>query len=157
MNRLRRASALAVAVVSIGAGGAIAAGCGEDEEANDYVDQVNDLQLAYVGDVTDLVSGTPPTTPNASAEVAGELADLTQGLADDIAAVEPPSEVADLHDQLVTTLEDVTAQIRNAQETISSGNPQQAAQAANELQTATSEAQAELTNIIDQINQELQG
>jgi len=155
MNRLRRVSAVAVAVVSIGAAGAFASGCGNDE-ANDYVEEINDLQLAYVDDVTALISGTPPTTAEGSAEIAGDLADLTQGLADDISAVDPPEEVADLHGQLVTTLEDVSGQITDAEETIASGNPQQAAEAGAQLQQATTEAQTQLRSIIDQINSTLQ-
>ena len=132
------------------------AGCGDSEEKNDYVDQINELQLTYVDDVTEVVSGTPPTSPEAAAEVAGNLGDVTQGLADDIAAVEPPEEVADLQEQLVGTVEDIAAQIEDAEETLANGNPQEAAQAATALQTATSEAQTELGSIIDQINSELQ-
>ena len=152
MASLRRTSALAFAVVSI-----VGAGCGDTEEKNDYVDQLNDLQLAYVDDVTELVSGSPPTTPDAAADVAGDLAELTQGLADDFAAVDTPEEVTDLHDQLVTQVEDISAQIEGAEEGLASGNAQEATQAATELQAATTAAQTELGSIIDQINSELQG
>ena len=156
MTSLRRISVLAFAVVSIGAAGGLAAGCGDSEEKNDYVDQINDLQLAYVDDITALVSEAP-TTAKASAQLAADMAEITQGLADDIAAVTPPEEVTDLHDQLVTTLEGVSTQITDAGDAIANGNPQQAAAAATELQTATTEAQTELGSIIDQINSELQG
>lgn len=154
MSRLRSAPALVLALVLAAF---VAAGCGGDsEEKNDYVDQVNELQLAYVDDVTALVSAAPPTTPQESAEVATELADLTEGVADDIEAVDPPEEVADLHDELVATLRDVVDQIRGAQKELASDDPQAAANAASELQAATSGAQTELNSLIDQINTTLQ-
>ena len=138
------------------AAGLIAAGCGDAEEKNDYVDQVNELQLAYVDDVTAAVSGDAPSTPNGAAEAAGTLAELTNGVADDIEAVEPPEDVADLHQQLVDELRSVATQITDAEDAIANGNPQEAAQAATELQTAITGAQTELNSLINEINSTLQ-
>jgi hypothetical protein len=152
MNRGRLAAFGLPLVVA----GALIAGCGDSEEKNDYVDEVNELQLAYVDDVNQLVSGAPPTSPNELGQVATDLASLTEDLAVDIDSVEPPDEVADLHDQLVGELKGVAAQIEDAEAQISSGNPQEAVKAATELQQATTDARTELDSIISEINSTLQ-
>ena len=64
--------------------------------------------------------------------------------------------MADLHDQLVAAIRDVGARIGDAEQAFSSGNPQQAAQAALELQSATTDLQTELNTVIDDINAQLQ-
>ena len=152
MNRGRLAAFGLPLVVA----GALIAGCGDSEEKNDYVDEVNELQLAYVEDVNQLVSGAPPTSPNELGQVATDLAGLTEDLAVDIDSVEPPDEVTDLHEQLVDELKGVAAQIEDAEAQISSGNPQEAVQAATELQQATTDARTELDSIISEINSTLQ-
>ena len=47
--------------------------CGSDDQANDYVDQVNEIQGRLVEDVTETVSGGPPADTDAAAEVAADL------------------------------------------------------------------------------------
>jgi PBP1b-binding outer membrane lipoprotein LpoB len=146
---IKLASMLAVAAVAL-----IAAGCGDVEEQNDYVDQVNALQTELVSEVTAVVSGTPPSNAQQAADVAGELGDVFNDSADDIEAVTPPEEVADLHAELVAKIRDIADQINAAEEAFTSGNAQEAAQAATELQSATNSAQTELNSLIDQINAE---
>lgn len=153
MKRLRVGAVLAFAVI---AAGLIVAGCGDSEEKNDYVDQVNELQLAYVDDVTEAVGANPPSTPKEAAAAAGELAELTDGVADDIEAVDAPEDVADLHDQLVAALRGVATDITKTQGALTSGDPQKATEAATQLQTAITGAQTELNSLIEQINSTLQ-
>ena len=152
MKRFRVAAVSAPILVAA----ALIAGCGDNEEKNDYVDQINEIQTQFVDDVNNVVSGQTPSTPDDAANLATDLADLTDQTADDIAAVDPPDEVADLQQELVSTLHDVADQIDSAGDAFSSGNPQQAAQAATELQTATQKAQTDLNRIIDEINSTLQ-
>lgn len=155
MNRTQRLSAVAAGLLGAAS---IAAGCGSDtEQANDYVDQVNTLQVELVDQVNDAVSGTPPADPEAAAEVATDLQGVFETSADDLAAIEPPTDVADLHQQLVGSVSDVGDQIAEAEQAFSSGDPQQAAQAALQLQSATTELQTELNGLIDEINAQLQG
>lgn len=148
---IKFASMLAVGAVAL-----IAAGCGDVEEQNDYVDQVNALQTELVSEVTAVVSGTPPSNAQQAADVAGELGDVFSASADDIEAVTPPEEVADLHAELVEKIRDIADQITAAEEAFTSGNAQEAAQAATELQSATNSAQTELNSLIDQINAEFE-
>jgi hypothetical protein len=152
MSRLKVAAVTAVLAV---AGGAFA-GCGDDDEKNDYVDQVNELQTAYVDDVGQIASGAPPTSAAELGDYATELADLTAGLATDIEAVDPPEEVADLHTELVDELNGVADQISDAEGEITGAPPEQALEAATDLQQATVDAQTELQNIINEINSTLQ-
>lgn len=153
MKRLRIGAVLAFAVI---AAGLIAAGCGDTEDKNAYVDEINELQLAYVDDVTQAVAGAPPTNAKEAAAAAGELADLTEGVADEIEAVEPPEDVADLHGQLVEALRGVATDITGAQDALTSGDQAEATDAATQLQGAITNAQTELNSLIEQINTTLQ-
>lgn len=155
MSRTQRLSAVAAGLLGAAS---IAAGCGSDtEEANDYVDEVNGLQVELVNEVTAAVSGAPPADPEAAAQVATDLQEVFETTADDLAAINPPEDVAGLHEQLVGSVSDVGEQIGEAEQAFSSGNPQQAAQAALQLQSATTELQNELNGLIDEINTQLQG
>ena len=57
MNRLRRAVGLPLL-----AGALALVACGSDEEANDYVDQVNGIQVELVDEVTETISGAPTSS-----------------------------------------------------------------------------------------------
>jgi hypothetical protein len=144
-------------VPALAAALALAGGCGSDEEANDYVDEVNALQTELVDEVSDTVSGASPTDPDAAGQVFEELSANFEEAADEFEAVEPPEDVADLHDRLVTAIRDVSARIGDAGERIAGGSAQQAAAAAVELQQAATELQTELNGLIDDINARLQG
>jgi hypothetical protein len=152
MNRTQRLSAVAAGLLGAAS---IAAGCGSDtEEANDYVDQVNTLQVELINQAAETVSGTRPADP---AQVAIDLQKVFEASADDLAAIEPPEDVADLHQQLVGSVSAVGDQIGDAEQAFSSGDPQQAAQAAQDLQSTASGLQTELNGLINEINAQLQG
>ena len=154
MTRLRLASALTAALLALAA----ATGCGSDtEEANDYIDQVNEAQGELVRQVIDTVSGAPPTNANAAGEAAAELQGVFESTAEELEAIEAPEDVTELHAELVDTVAAVGEQIGGAREGLQTGDPQQAARAAQELQAATTELQAELDRLIDEINAQLQG
>jgi len=141
-------AALIAAALALGA-------CGSDEEANDYVDQVNEIQSRLVEDVTETVSGDPPTDTEAAAEVAADLQSVFADTADELAQIAPPEDVVDLHDQLVRAIRGVGARIGEAEQTFADGTPQQAARAARELQSATTDLQSQLRTLIDDINTQL--
>jgi hypothetical protein len=130
--------------------------CGPSEEENDYVEQVNAIQGQLVDDVTETVSGAPPANPEAAAEVAAELEGVFASTADELEALERPQDVAELHAELVAAIRGVGARIGEAEKAFASGSSKQAARAALELQTATSDLQPQLTALIDDINAQLQ-
>ncbi|MGH2985639.1 MAG: hypothetical protein ACRDLO_02990 [Solirubrobacterales bacterium] len=130
--------------------------CGSNEEDNDYVEQVNEIQNRLVDEVTETVSGEPPANPNAAAGVAADLEGVFESTADEFEAIEPPEDVADLHDQLVAAIRGVGTRIGEAEKAFASGSSQRAARAALELQTATTDLQPRLNTLIDDINAQLQ-
>ena len=146
--RHRVLAVLIAAALALGA-------CGSDDEANDYVEQVNEIQSRLVEDVTETVSGGPPADTDAAAEVAADLRRVFANTADELAAIAPPEEVADLHDELVRAIRWVGVRIGRAEQAFADGSPQQAARAARELQSATADLQSELRTLIDAINAQL--
>lgn len=150
MKRVLRAVLVCAALVA-----ALAfAACGNEDE-NEYVDEVNAVQQSFLDEVTAAAS-TPPTNPQQAGELVSTMQDAFTNAAEEFEAIEPPEDVADLHDQLVTTMADLGAQIGDLGEALQSGNPQQAATAATELQASITESQTEVTGLIDQINSQLQ-
>jgi ABC-type transporter Mla subunit MlaD len=155
MNRIARPELL---VAGLLATAALAAGCGSDTEAsNDYVDQVNELQVSLVDQVTETISGAPPTDANAATEAAGDLQEVFDSTAADLDAIEPPEDVADQHAELVDTVSQVGDEIGDAKDGFASGDPQQAVQAAQQLQSSTTDLQTQLNSLINEINSQLQG
>jgi hypothetical protein len=130
--------------------------CGSSEEDEDYVDRVNEIQGGLVDDVTATVSGAPPANPKAAAEVAGDLEGVFESTADELEALAPPQDVAELHDDLVAAIRGVGNRIGEAERAFASGSAKRAAQAAQELQTATTDLQPQLNTLIDEINAQLQ-
>jgi hypothetical protein len=149
MIALRRpiAAAMIAAALTVGA-------CGSDDEVNDYVDRVNEIQGALVEDVNETVS-SPPADVEAAAEVAADLRSVFAGTANELASIEPPQDVAALHDDLVGAIRGVGARIGRAERAFASGNPERAARAARELQAATTDLQTQLRTLIDDINAQL--
>jgi hypothetical protein len=151
MNRLRRAVGLPLL-----AGALALVACGSDEEANDYVDQVNGIQVELVDEVTETISGAPPADPKTAAEVATDLEGVFVATADELEAITPPEDVSRLHGELVAAIRGVGARIGEAEKAFSSGSPQRAADAARELQATTTDLQTELNTLINEINSQLQ-
>jgi hypothetical protein len=149
MTRALRAVLVAVAMI---AALAFAAGCGNEEE-NDYVDDVNAAQQSFLDEMTTAAS-TTPTNPSQADQLIGDMQGAIDSFVSDLEGIEPPEDVADLHDELITTMSDIGDQIGELGDALTSGNPQQAAQAATQLTTAVSTAQTDVTSIIDQINSE---
>jgi hypothetical protein len=139
-------------VIAIAAAAAVAAGCGNGEQ-NDYVDQVNAIQTD-IADAATEAGSSAPSNPQEAADVGHQIADAFAQGASDLEAVDPPEEVADLHQQLTDELSSVADDINQAADTFESGNAQQAAQAAVELQQSVTTAQTEVNSLIDQINSE---
>ena len=150
-----RLTSLVLGFVIAAAVALAATGCGNGEK-NDYVDQVNAIQNTLQTQAAAEISNAP-TSPAQAGKFAEKLQQLFADAADQLEAVDPPSDVADLHAQLVAKVRDVGNQIGKVVDAFNSGNPQQIQQAATELQTAIGSSQTELSSLIDQINSTLQG
>jgi hypothetical protein len=147
---MKRSARVITVLIAIATAAVIAAGCGNGEQ-NDYVDQVNSIQQD-IADAATEAGSSAPSNPQEAADVGHQIADAFAQGATDLEAVDPPEEVADLHQQLTDELKSVADQINQAADTFESGNAQQAAQAAVELQTSVTEAQTTVNSLIDQIN-----
>ena len=86
----------------------------------------------------------------------GNLSRAFATSADEIEAIEPPDNVAELHGQLVDGMRGLSDRLREAQRALAGGNAQRAAEAAADLQRETSKAQARIQDLIDRINAELE-
>ena len=149
---MKQSARVLTVVASLAAAAGIAAGCGHEEQ-NDYVDQVNAIQTD-IADAATEAGSSAPSNPQEAADVGHQIADAFAQGAEDLEAVDPPEEVADLHQQLTDELSGVAEDIDTAADAFESGNAQQAAQAAVELQTSVTDAQTTVNSLIDQINSE---
>lgn len=154
------ASKAVAGVTALIAAGALVAGCGGDaEESNDYVDAVNGAQIEIVGEITQAASEIPAANsnnPEAAVEGAEAMAAVFGDGAETIAAIDPPEDVADLHDELVALLEDVETQIDDAAQLLSSDDPAELQEGATAITAAGAESQTEFDRIITEINAQLQ-
>jgi predicted RNA-binding protein with PIN domain len=128
--------------------------CGEDEQANDYVDRVNAIQADLVAEVTTIAANTP-TNQRQAADYAHEIAAIFGRAADEFAAVEAPQDVADMHAQVVEQIREIAAETRRAERTLREGTPEEAQQALAHLQTTSTDAQNRLNMLIEEINADL--
>jgi hypothetical protein len=159
MKRSHRLTAIA-ASLALAAGGAA---CGDDDDGGDggadpdaYIEELNNAQLDYVNSVTEVISGAPPANPNALADAATDLETITEDSADEIEAIEPAEEVADLHEDFVGEMRSAASEFGEAADAFESGDPQEIQDAATQLQTASTEVQTNLQQIVADMNEALQ-
>ena len=152
MKSLRNLSLILVLTATVAL---VAAGCGNGE-ANDYVDEVNAIQTSLQTEAGEITAGAA-TNPNQIGEIASQLEEAFASAAEELEAVDPPEDVADLHAQLVDQVSGLGDQIGAAGDAIQNANsPQEIQAAATELQTAASGAAGELDSLINEINSTLQ-
>jgi hypothetical protein len=129
------------------------AACGNSEQ-NDYVDQVNAVQTEFLNAMTAAAS-TPPTNPSQAGDLISSMEDAFNTAAEDLQAISPPDDVADLHQQLIDKMSELGDKVSEVGKALKSGNQQQAQQAAQELQDALLQAQTDVTDLTTQINDQL--
>ena len=142
---LTAASALAVAA------------CGEDtNEKNDYVDSVNEVTTTLNEGLTEISSGAAATSPDQAATLFADFGEQLNTASADIEGIDPPEEVAGLHDQLVTLIQDLSATATNAADEIESGGPAAVTGVATEFIAESTTASTEVDSTITEINSKLQ-
>jgi hypothetical protein len=149
MHGFRSAFALGLALLT----GALLAACGGTDEKNDYVDEINALQQSYQSQIG---QSSVPTNLAEVRALSKKAAELDDRLAADVAAVEPPGDVEDLHAQLVTTLEESAATTADLEQVVrSTSNRRELQRAIAEADRNTEATIDEFNALIDQINEEL--
>lgn len=148
----RFAGALLIAVaVALG-------GCGGDDRKTDnaYVDQVNRIQTKFASAYKRVASEITSTTSNREDEkTIGQLETTIDETVTDLRAVKPPAKVQKLHNDLVIVLDDYGTKLGGVSEDLLSRDEARAARAINQLASDTSDASADFTRAIDEINSTL--
>ena len=133
------------------------AACGEDtEEKNAYVDAVNEVTTTLNEGLTEISSGAAATSPDQAATVFADFGEQLDAAATDIEAIDPPEDVADLHDQLVTQVEDLGATATNAADEVEAGGAAAVTGVATEFVAEATTASTEVDSTITEINSVLQ-
>ncbi len=143
--------------VLVAASALAVASCDEDTaENNEYVDQVNEVTTTLNSGLTEISSGAAATSPAEAATVFSDFGEQLDKAAADIEGIEPPEDVADLHDQLVTQVQDLGATATNAADEIEAGGPAAVTGVATDFIAEATTASSEVDSTITEINSKLQ-
>ena len=142
MNRSPR---LALVMVTTAAALAFAAGCGNSEQ-----------NAALQSAVTDAASGVQTGDVKGTLDAIDAAQQAVADNADAIEAIDPPSEVADLHQQLVETTRNVADEFAAYREALGSGSAQKIKQGAQDFQSGVTAELQKQSQIVDDINAEFE-
>ncbi len=150
MTRLR---CLALALIAASAL-ALAACDGDTAENNDYVDQVNEVSSTLLSSVQSLPAsgGSPQQVSSALEQVSTQVGTA----ATDLSEVDPPEDVADLHEKMVTDMNTLSDEATNAANEVASGGAAGAVGVVAQFVAEANRIGGEIDATIDQINSELQ-
>jgi hypothetical protein len=154
MTSLARAAVVCLAALLL------VAGCGSDtKSSNDYVSAVNKVQTDFANNVQKVGSSAPSGSDPAIAakKTFADLETAIDKVIADLKAVEAPDKVKDLHNQLISEMDQFKSQVSEAGDSLSSKNPQTIVQAQTKFATAASTLGTKISATIDQINKTLQG
>jgi hypothetical protein len=152
MSRFRHAT-VALAVFATAALGL--AGCdGDTAENNEYVDDVNAVSTQLLESVKSLPAGggSPQQISTALDQVASQVGTA----ATDLSAIDPPEDVAGLHDQIVSDLETLESEATNAADEVKSGGAAAAIGVVGQFVAEANRIGAEIDSTISEINGVLQ-
>jgi len=128
--------------------------CGDNAEQNDYVDQVNEVQTTLESDISDL-SQTPQSPDELTSFYDDTVASLNEA-ATSLENIEPPDDVKDLHEKLISEVQDLSGVIQEAADSIKQGGAASVPGAVSQLATEGSQIQSQFSATIDEINSKLQ-
>ena len=144
-------------VLAVLALGVAVAGCGSDTKAaNDYVDAVNKAQNDFASTFDRLSSQiTSKSTPQQDQKTLDGFKQAVDKVVVDLQAVEPPSKVKPLHDELVNEIATYGKEIDKAKLAFSDSDPQAIVKAQADLVSAVTRVQAQINMTIADINKKL--
>ena len=115
--------------------------------ADDYEDELNSV----IGPLGTDLQAMGSTLDTSSPEALTKGLEDFQGTIDDgtaqLSAITPPPDVADIHEELISTFEDFSGSISKVVTAIQSGDQQAAAQAAQDFQADALDFQTRLTDV----------
>jgi hypothetical protein len=153
MNYLLRGLALVAAAALL-----VLAGCGGDTETkNDYVGALNKVQTDFADSVQKTTAAPTGGDPAAAAEKTfSNLEGAIDKLVADLKDVDPPGDVKDLHNQLISQMGDFKTAVSKASDSLGSGDPQKLLAAQSAFATAASSLGTKISKTIADINTKLQ-
>lgn len=149
-----RALRLALTVLAACAALALPACAGDTAENNDYVDQVNQVSKELLSSVKSIpaAGGSPKQVSASLDEVSAKLGTA----ASDLAEIDPPEDVASLHDKIVNDLETLQDEAKNAADEVAQGGAAAAVGVITQFVGEANRIGSEIDSTIAQINEELQ-
>jgi len=135
----------------------VVAGCGSDSKsANEYVDAVNRAQNDFAATFDRLSSQiTSTSTPAQDQKTLAGFKRAVDKVVGDLRAVEPPSKVKQLHDELINEIASYGKEIDKAKSAFANGSPKEIIKAQTQLVTAVTRVSAQINRTIDAINKKL--
>ena len=152
--------ALRAAVICLAALALVATGCGSDTKAsNDYVKQVNKIQTDFLSDVQKVGNGASASTDPATAakKTFSDLSGAIEKFIADLKNVDPPDKVKELHNRLISQMNQVDSEFKQAGSSIDSKDSKTILAAQTKLATSVSSLETQLSKTISDINSKLQG
>jgi hypothetical protein len=136
-----------------------AAGCGGDtKESNDYVSDINKVQTDFANSIQK-VGSSPSAGSDPAAAAKQTFADLDSAIDKviaDLKGIEAPDEVKNLHNDLISEMEEFNSQVKEAGDSLSSGDPQSIVKAQSEFAASASALGTKISKTIADINTKLQ-
>src|SRR4051812_26996389 len=144
-------AALALVVVS---------GCGGSDTGskNDYVSSINKVQTDFANSLSASAGTTSASDPLAGAK--DTFTKIDTGLAKvvtELKGIDPPSDVKDLHQQLITEISQLDQEVKKIEASVGSGDLKKIAAAQTQFATAAEKLQTQFGKTITDINTKLQG
>jgi|SRR3954452_5311569 len=134
-------------------------GCGGDKKSsNDYVKAINKVQTEFASDIQK-VGSSAPSGGDPAAKAKETFSDLDAAISKaitDLKAVEPPDDVKDLHDQLISEMTAFGSQVETAGNSLKSGDPQTIVAAQSKFAASASALGQQISKTIGDINTKLQ-
>jgi hypothetical protein len=148
-----RATVICLAVLAL-----VATGCGSDaKKSNDYVDAVNKAQTEFADNVQK-VGGASSAGGDPAAAAKKTFSDLGAAIDKviaDLKAVDPPDDVKDLHNELISELNEFGGQVKEAAGSLTSSDPQTIASAQSKFASSASSLGTRISKTISDINTKL--
>jgi hypothetical protein len=153
-------SLLRVAVVIAAALSLVAAtGCGggDTKESNDYVSEINKVQTDFANSVQKVgTSSSAGSDPAAAAKKTfNDLSAAIDKVIADLKGIEPPDKVKDLHDDLISEMQQFNSQVGKAADSLSSKDPQAILKAQSQFASSASALGTKISKTITDINTKL--
>lgn len=154
MTSLLRLVTICVAALAL----VVAPGCGSDtKQSNDYVAAINKVQTDFANNVQKVgTSSSAGSDPAAAAKKTfDDLSAAIDKVIADLKNVEPPDKVKDLHNQLISEMEEFNSQVGKAADSLSSKDPQAILKAQSQFAASASTLGTKISKTIDDINTKL--